>query len=449
MSMNLHQHSTSYSASVLSRRIFILVLLMNSPTVSFAQWQQVGLQNKNIYSIHTNGSLILAGSDSGHIYRSTDEGMTWTLSVANMPFNNIILSFLSWGDTILAGAGFGTFGSCFGCGGVYRSTNMGLNWTKTSNGLPDPVGIPTLLRVGTKLLAAIDYGLYFSYDNSATWTIADSSALAETTVLSLISKDNLLFAATDTRGVFASSDTGGIWSPVNTGLPRGEDTTRFHEVFSLQSFENKLFAGVLYYGAFFTNDSGNQWCVINSGLDSLVFGNLPAVEFASSSTTLFGATYKRVYYLRNGDTGWTNFSDGLQIPIPRVSAIKLGTNEQFLFAGVVGAGKGIWRRRLSDLTGVAEAQSPFQFVPSKRLHQNYPNPFNPTTRIQFFLRKREHIRIRVYDIVGRQVEELLNKEEEAGVHILHWKPANLPSGIFFCELRSGEEVEAIRLLLLR
>ncbi len=412
---------------------------MNFAAISFAQWQQVGLVNKNIYSVFADDDLILAGSDSGHIYRSTDEGLSWTLSVTNMPSNNIILSFINWGDTILAGAGYGTFGSCFGCGGVFRSTNRGLNWTKTSNGLPDPVGIPAMLRLRTKVLAAIDHGLYFSRDGGTSWSMVDSNALTITPVLAFSSKDSLLFAGTSTRGIFSSIDSGITWHVVNSGIPRREeDSTYYREVFSLQPFHNSIFAGVLYYGAFATNDFGNQWCLINSGLDSLVFGNLSAVEFASSSSTLFGATYKKVYYLRDGDTAWTNFSEGLQIPVSRVSAIKLGINWQFLFAGVVGVGKGVWRRRLSDLVSVEEFENPLPLSHLRRLLPNYPNPFNPSTTIKYDLPEPAKVSLIIYDVLGRKVAELVNEEKAAGYHSVTWSAANVASGVYLARFTASD-----------
>lgn len=89
---------------------------------------------------------------------------------------------------------------------------------------------------------------------------------------------------------------------------------------------------------------------------------------------------------------------------------------------------------------------PEQFV----LHQNYPNPFNPTTTIQFDLVKRAKASLRVYNVLGQEVETLLNDVPlSAGVHTVHFNASNLPSGIYIYRLESPDFMIARKMVLMK
>lgn len=68
------------------------------------------------------------------------------------------------------------------------------------------------------------------------------------------------------------------------------------------------------------------------------------------------------------------------------------------------------------------------------LYQNYPNPFNPSTTIRFALHEQQHVRIEVFDVLGRRVERLADSELGAGSHTISWDASGLASGIYFVRL---------------
>lgn len=78
--------------------------------------------------------------------------------------------------------------------------------------------------------------------------------------------------------------------------------------------------------------------------------------------------------------------------------------------------------------------SPVEF----KLDQNFPNPFNPSTLISYSLPKSSQVSIKIYDIVGREVTELVNEYQEAGKYILPFTANNLSSGVYFYKIRAGE-----------
>jgi N-acetylneuraminic acid mutarotase len=83
------------------------------------------------------------------------------------------------------------------------------------------------------------------------------------------------------------------------------------------------------------------------------------------------------------------------------------------------------------------------------LEQNYPNPFNPSTKISFALPERGNVSLKVYDLLGGEVAQLVNGEIEAGSYDLSFNASDLPSGIYFYKLQAGSFVETKKMILLK
>jgi hypothetical protein len=69
-----------------------------------------------------------------------------------------------------------------------------------------------------------------------------------------------------------------------------------------------------------------------------------------------------------------------------------------------------------------------------QLYQNYPNPFNPVTTIEFLLPKKEFTVLKVYDILGKEVAELVSKKLPAGKHQIKWDANHLASGVYYYQI---------------
>lgn len=83
------------------------------------------------------------------------------------------------------------------------------------------------------------------------------------------------------------------------------------------------------------------------------------------------------------------------------------------------------------------------------LQQNFPNPFNPETNIQFSLGKKELITLKVYDILGNEVAELLNGKMNEGHQTVKFNAANFPSGTYFYQLKAENFIETKKMILLK
>ena len=83
------------------------------------------------------------------------------------------------------------------------------------------------------------------------------------------------------------------------------------------------------------------------------------------------------------------------------------------------------------------------------LFQNYPNPFNSSTKIRYYIPRNEIVRIKIYDLTGQEIEEILNKEHSAGLYEADINGSNLPSGVYFYQLKAGNYSETKKMVLMK
>ena len=88
------------------------------------------------------------------------------------------------------------------------------------------------------------------------------------------------------------------------------------------------------------------------------------------------------------------------------------------------------------------------------LSQNYPNPFNPSTIIRYSIplnvkSEMSNTKLVVFDILGREVAVLVNKQQKAGNYEVSFDATNLTSGIYFYSLQSGDFYQSRKMLLLK
>lgn len=84
-----------------------------------------------------------------------------------------------------------------------------------------------------------------------------------------------------------------------------------------------------------------------------------------------------------------------------------------------------------------------------KLEQNYPNPFNPATSISYSLEKNGLISLKVYDMLGREVAELVNENQPKGYYKVEFNAADLPSGVYFYQLKTREYTAIKKMLLIK
>ena len=109
------------------------------------------------------------------------------------------------------------------------------------------------------------------------------------------------------------------------------------------------------------------------------------------------------------------------------------------------------RFQLNITPGVlTSVEEPVTQLPEKfTLEQNFPNPFNPTTTIEYGLPVTAHVRLEIYDITGRLVSRLVNRQQSAGRHNVTFDASSLSSGLYLYRIEAGNFVKTRKLTLLK
>ena len=84
-----------------------------------------------------------------------------------------------------------------------------------------------------------------------------------------------------------------------------------------------------------------------------------------------------------------------------------------------------------------------------QLEQNYPNPFNPTTKIRYSIPEYSSVTLKVFNLLGEEIETLVNSEQSAGVYEAAFDASNLSSGIYFYSLQTREHKFTRKMMLIR
>jgi len=114
---------------------------------------------------------------------------------------------------------------------------------------------------------------------------------------------------------------------------------------------------------------------------------------------------------------------------------------------VVGSNGVILKTTTGGVTDVYENED--YSLATYSISQNYPNPFNPTTTIKYQIPELSFVTLRVYDALGNEIAPLVNGEKSVGTYEITWYAENLPSGIYFYQLKAGEYVNTKKMLLLK
>ncbi|MCB0270165.1 MAG: T9SS type A sorting domain-containing protein, partial [Calditrichaeota bacterium] len=185
----------------------------------------------------------------------------------------------------------------------------------------------------------------------------------------------------------------------------------------------------------FTDNGGATWAVRGSG----VSGETNGLYFTDESNGWVVNEMGQIFHTTNGGVTWATETTG-------TSGI---LNDVFIAAN--GAGWAVGDNGVilkhAPLTGIDD--EPETAVRENKLAQNYPNPFNPATTIAFNLASYQKVQLTVYNIAGQQVAELINQPLIAGAHSVTFSGENLPSGVYFYELRASSFNEIKKMMLVK
>ena len=247
-------------------------------------------------------------------------------------------------------------------------------------------------------------------------------------VNSLAVSGNNIFAGSEGR-IFLSTNNGTNWNVINNGFPN------YLDVYSIAISGINIFLGT-NNGVFLSTNNGANW-------SSVGFANKVVLSFATSGTSvLAGTDCNGIYLSTNNGTNWVNKNQGFNV-LPSVYALTISNG--YIFAGTWS--NSIWRRPLSEIISVQNISTeiPAQFS----LSQNYPNPFNSTSNLKFQISNLSYVKIIVYDIMGREVQTLVNERLQLGTYEVTFDGSTLNSGIYFYRMKTEGFSETKKMLLIK
>jgi hypothetical protein len=160
----------------------------------------------------------------------------------------------------------------------------------------------------------------------------------------------------------------------------------------------------------------------------------------------FGVTAAQINpnFQEDVDSLWYDFFSGDTISVTDVSGlINLQPGEFHIYTN-----NKINSPLVDPVTGIKPKlnSAPMSF----ELFQNYPNPFNPQTSISYQLAVSSTVTLKVFDVTGREVSNLVNRQRQAaGKYLLKFDAGNLASGIYFYVLKTDLSVHSAKMLLIR
>jgi photosystem II stability/assembly factor-like uncharacterized protein len=180
--------------------IFLLHFLFLFSQVVHSQWiKTAGPPGINVNVFFNSGSFLFAGTSSKGVFRSSNQGTTWTPVNRGLE-NATILSFANDQTYIYAGTNKG----------VYRSSNNGTTWTAANNGIQTQLVTNMVIGGGFLFAGTAGQGVYRSADQGNTWANANGGALDFSSIYAMCYVNNLLIVEADNY-LFKSNNAGNTW----------------------------------------------------------------------------------------------------------------------------------------------------------------------------------------------------------------------------------------------
>jgi hypothetical protein len=181
----------------------------------------------------------------------------------------------------------------------------------------------------------------------------------------------------------------------------------------------------------------------------------PFVKNLSTGTTITSASIKLIC-----DDSWITSILPASRPLPNIppgvvvspsSGFTVRVDSTFTnhFNFIVEISSANWTYWADSLQVVVDVEDEINIPIEFALEQNYPNPFNPSTKIKYSVPQSSYVLIKVFDILGNEIETLVNEEKQSGTYGLTWSAANLPSGVYFYQLRAGDFIQTKKMVLMK
>lgn len=273
-------------------------------------------------------------------------------------------------------------------GTILRSADGGLNWTKQTSNTAASLFSVCFVDKNTGTAVGDNGTLLKTLDGGVNWSVQDIGTKVKLNRVVFANKSKGIIVG-NSGIILITSDGGQKWTYANSKTQND------------------------FYGACFTDESH----IIAVGAEGVV-----------QSTTDGGANWDLQANAAFGKLYGVSFGDVLN--------------------GFIVSEYGVYYRTRNGITSVEDNLK--KIAPdSYMLSQNFPNPFNPAAAIKFSIKKAEHVSLKVFDMLGREVSTLVNEYKEAGSHVVYFDGSYLPSGIYIYTIQAGSFRDSRKMTLLK
>jgi ligand-binding sensor domain-containing protein len=439
--MGVKKMKTNKITSLNHLFISFLLILISADLIQSQTQEWIGFTSgKIIFSLADEGQYLWvgkAGSGLVKLNKSTGEFIVYDKWNSQLPDNFVnAIAIDGQGNKWI-----GTYGE-----GLAKFD--GVNWTvyKTSNsGLPDNrIWTIAIDGQGNKWIGTWGGGL--AKFGGVNWTVYNTSNSGL--------PDNYVWA-------IAIDGQGNKWIGTGGGLAKfdGVNWTVYN------TSNSRLPSNAVY--AIAIDGQGNKWIGTRGGLTNGGLAKFDGVNWTVYNTSNSGLPDNWVLAIAidGGGNKWIGTYggglakfDGVNWTVYKTSNSGLPDNYVLAIAidgqgnkwiGTDGGGLAVYREGGVIIPPV-EVKNESNEIPKKfSLYQNYPNPFNPTTTIEFDIPERTNVKLTIYDILGREVETLIDKELEPGKYKINFNATNLPSGVYFYTLKTPKSIQTKKMLLIK
>ena len=387
--------------------------------------------------------------------------------------------------------GWAAGGNYFGPGEILKTVDGGENWEPQLNGSINPLKSVCFVDKNTgwvvggnnsddggTILKTTNGGedWIFQIDNDTSFTLNSVCFIDDST--GWASGHGTDLGWWDFYGIILKTTDGGENWTIQLNLPQ----YWFYSIYFADENNGWITWGGWYTGGILkTTNGGDDWfdCCSVIGLRSIFFINkndgwaagyssgyynsygiiIRTTDGGKNWTSQLNGSYSILYsvYFTDQNNGWVvgseiiNTTDGGENWTSQTSWGHLLNSVYFTNRSTgwaVGYNGVILKTTNAGITFIEEEE--IEETPTSYfLSQNYPNPFNPSTKIKYSVPKFSRVIIIMFDILGKEIEILVNEQKPAGDYELTWNAANLPSGVYFYQIKTGEFIQTKKMILLK
>ncbi len=410
--------------------IYTSIIIAAYTVTTFCQnfWEPLGLNDWwwiQSLAISSENHIFVGTSYDG-VFHSTDNGQNWD-QINNGLQNKDIRSILTTPTNSIF---IGTNGQ-----GVYRSTNDGVDWVQINNGLTTQYSkyVYGFAYDGGNSLYAITFdAVYKTVDYGDSWSLTGIGITKNDLRAITIDSSGVIYVASYWGKVFRSTNLGQTWADKSNGM-----TANFCYSITVNT-NGYVFLGT-DKGVYTSIDKAENWVRVSNGIE---IGKTVSCLIINSLNHIYAGTFNGGIYRSIDDAqNWVQVNNGLTNMIIKALA---KNSDNYIYVGVYGNG-GIFRS-INPTSSIIDNERPRSgFL----LKQNYPNPFNPTTNIQYAISNRQFVMIKVYDVLGNEIETLVDEEKLPGNYEVEFDASKLSSGTYFYRMKAGDFSKTKKFVLLK